>query len=169
MSELIRAPLRGVRGAIASATASLVSHVPSLEPWFVRSGRWLAQRSRLGGGLYWIAQDALIARLRRRGNRYREVPIGKLRLQVDITDATGRSPYFYSTAYEPAVTDAVVRALGSGDVFVDVGANVGYFSILAALLVGSAGRVLAFEPHEGARAALRGTPERNGVVDTILI
>lgn len=42
---------------------------------------------------------------------------------------------------------AAIRAnLGPGDVFVDVGANAGYYSALAALVVGSEGHVYAIEP-----------------------
>ena len=42
---------------------------------------------------------------------------------------------------------AVLRSvLQPGGVFVDVGANIGYFSLLAASLVGESGRVVAFEP-----------------------
>lgn len=48
--------------------------------------------------------------------------------------------------YEPEVTEFFVRALRPGDFVVDVGANVGWFTLLAASLVGPAGSVLAFEP-----------------------
>lgn len=41
---------------------------------------------------------------------------------------------------------AEVARLGPGDVFVDVGANIGIYSILAARKVGPTGRILAFEP-----------------------
>ena len=57
---------------------------------------------------------------------------------------------------ESAVQEAMVRHLGRGDVFYDVGANLGFFSLLAAHLAGlEAGRVVAFE----ARLA---TPRRSG-------
>ncbi|MGD9620426.1 MAG: FkbM family methyltransferase [Mycolicibacterium sp.] len=47
--------------------------------------------------------------------------------------------------WEPAVTSLITRILQPGDVFVDIGANIGYDSLLAANLVGDNGRVLAFE------------------------
>jgi len=47
---------------------------------------------------------------------------------------------------EPPVQEALRRLLGPGDVFYDVGANVGFFTILGARLVGPQGRVVAFEP-----------------------
>ena len=169
MAELIRAPLRAARAAIAGAIASAVDRVPSLEPWFVRAGRSVARRSRLGGGAYWFAQESLIAKLQARNDRYREVEVRNIPLIVDVTDATGRFPYFYAQPYEKGVTDAIITALRAGDVFLDVGANIGYFSTLAARLVGPSGRVIAFEPHAGARAALLANTERNGVAGLVEI
>ena len=43
----------------------------------------------------------------------------------------------------------LIRSLRPGDVFVDVGAHFGFFSLLAARLVGPAGQVFAFEPSVG--------------------
>lgn len=48
--------------------------------------------------------------------------------------------------YEPHVTATLRLLLNPGAVFLDLGANVGYFTLLAASLVGAQGRVLAFEP-----------------------
>lgn len=50
-------------------------------------------------------------------------------------------------SYEPAVTSVVRRVLAPGSRFVDIGANIGYFSVMAAMLVGEAGRVFAVEPY----------------------
>lgn len=169
MRELILVPLRAARAALAEITAAAVERFSSLEPWFVRTGRSMARRSRVEGGLYWFAQDALMRRLRRSGHRYREVTIRSITVYVDVTDPSGRYPYFYSQPYEKAVTDAIITALKPGDVFLDVGANIGYFSTLAARLVGTSGRVIAFEPHEGARAELRANVERNDVSGTVEI
>ena len=47
---------------------------------------------------------------------------------------------------EPPVQEALRRLLGPGDVFYDVGANVGFFTLVGARLVGPTGRVVAFEP-----------------------
>jgi len=47
---------------------------------------------------------------------------------------------------EPPVQEALRRVLAPGAVFYDVGANIGFFTILGARLVGPAGRVVAFEP-----------------------
>lgn len=48
--------------------------------------------------------------------------------------------------YERDETRFLMRTLAAGDLFIDIGANVGYYTALAIHLVGSEGRVLAFEP-----------------------
>ena len=50
--------------------------------------------------------------------------------------------------YEAGLSAAFSELLKPGDTFVDVGANEGWFSLLAAKLVGPSGRVLACEPQE---------------------
>lgn len=49
-------------------------------------------------------------------------------------------------AYEPEMTDTLRAFLRTGDVFVDVGANEGYFSVLGAKQVAQRGRVISVEP-----------------------
>lgn len=48
--------------------------------------------------------------------------------------------------YENATTAFLMRHIKPGDTVIDVGAHVGYFTLLMAVLVGPTGRVLAFEP-----------------------
>jgi FkbM family methyltransferase len=49
--------------------------------------------------------------------------------------------------YEFHVTKVIRSILHSGDVFLDVGANLGFFSLLASSLVGEEGKVIAVEPN----------------------
>jgi FkbM family methyltransferase len=49
--------------------------------------------------------------------------------------------------YEEATSAFMERTIKPGDTVIDVGAHVGYFSLLMAALVGPSGRVLAFEPN----------------------
>ena len=48
--------------------------------------------------------------------------------------------------YEKRQSRLVKRLLSPGAVFCDVGANIGYYGMLAASIVGGEGRVIAFEP-----------------------
>jgi FkbM family methyltransferase len=52
-----------------------------------------------------------------------------------------------SGRYETHVQDAFRRFLRAGDTILDVGANIGFFTMLAASLVGGDGKVIAVEPN----------------------
>lgn len=52
---------------------------------------------------------------------------------------------YYWGEWEPDETWLLRKILRPGDIFLDVGANVGYFSLLAASIVGEQGRVIAVE------------------------
>ena len=52
----------------------------------------------------------------------------------------------YKGVHEPVSTQIFKRLLQQGNCVVDIGANVGYFTLLSARLVGAIGRVYAFEP-----------------------
>jgi FkbM family methyltransferase len=57
------------------------------------------------------------------------------------------------------------RLLRAGDVFVDVGANLGWFTVLAAREVGTQGRVFAFEPSSQIRRHLQRSVEINALTN----
>ncbi len=69
------------------------------------------------------------------------------RMRVDTQDFIQRTIYL-TGVWDDGVAGAVRRVLKPGELFVDVGANVGYFSLLAARL---GGRVIAFEPNPKCR------------------
>ncbi len=52
---------------------------------------------------------------------------------------------FYFGVWEPNLTHWIRSRLAPGDGFIDVGANVGYFTLLASRLVGESGKVVAIE------------------------
>jgi FkbM family methyltransferase len=54
--------------------------------------------------------------------------------------------YITSRHWEEPTTAMFKRVVKEGDVVVDLGANIGYFTLLAARLVGKKGKVYAFEP-----------------------
>lgn len=80
---------------------------------------------------------------------------------VDLADEIQRQIYFGTFA--PRETRIIRAHLRSGMTFVDVGANVGYFTALAAGLVGPKGRVVAFEPSPYAFEKLRHMVDSNGL------
>jgi FkbM family methyltransferase len=52
----------------------------------------------------------------------------------------------YYGCYEPITTNLLSKIIKKGDSVVDVGANVGYYTLLFSNLVGPSGKVYAFEP-----------------------
>lgn len=71
--------------------------------------------------------------------------------------------------YEPDVSLAMIRILRPGDVFVDVGVNAGFFSILGARLVGATGRVLGLEPDPRSLARLPGRLAANNLGNVTIL
>jgi FkbM family methyltransferase len=89
-------------------------------------------------------------------------------MEVDIRDLHG-CLYFDRAAYEPATTRFLAERLRPGDVFVDVGANSGYFTLLADASVGPGGRVCAFEPNEPLCAMIGRSLARNALADRVTV
>ncbi|MGC4081741.1 MAG: FkbM family methyltransferase [Vicinamibacterales bacterium] len=87
-----------------------------------------------------------------------------IRLSVDGTSQTGRIAYA-TGEYEPATTALIRSRLAPGDTFVDVGANIGYFTVVGARAVGRTGHVVSFEPVPAVRSALAANLALNGIRD----
>jgi FkbM family methyltransferase len=84
----------------------------------------------------------------KRVNRQRVlVDIKKFKIYAMKSDAEVGRGIIQSQAYEPHVTNILTEILNSGDVFLDLGANIGYFSLLAATIVQVSGKVISFEPN----------------------
>jgi FkbM family methyltransferase len=73
-----------------------------------------------------------------------QLPTGP-KLVVSRTDYIGTFLHYFGV-WEPCITKFIVDNIRSGSVFIDIGANVGYYTLLASSLVGQSGKVLAFEP-----------------------
>jgi FkbM family methyltransferase len=68
------------------------------------------------------------------------------RFSLDLSDYIQR--HIYAGSFERTESAIVRRMVRPGMTFVDVGANIGYYTALAARLVGPSGSVYAFEPSE---------------------
>ncbi|MGC1415971.1 MAG: FkbM family methyltransferase [Candidatus Acidiferrum sp.] len=80
-------------------------------------------------------------------------------LWLHLNPRTGST--YFEGGCEPEVQEAVQQHLRPGMTFYDVGANIGFFSLLAARLVGKDGRVVAFEADPEIAARLREHVARN--------
>ena len=85
------------------------------------------------------------------------VDIGGVKVVIDGNEAEFGRFIAHHGAWEPHVVNEIKSRLSEGDVFVDIGANVGVMSFHAARTVGTSGRVISFEPKpENVQAFLRG-------------
>ncbi|HEY7640765.1 MAG TPA: FkbM family methyltransferase, partial [Steroidobacteraceae bacterium] len=82
--------------------------------------------------------------VRRREFDYTTTTPDGLRIEGNTRDWIQRMLYYFGL-WEPNLSAWLVSRLAPGDVFVDVGANVGYFTLLAARRVGPSGSVVAVE------------------------
>ena len=93
----------------------------------------------------------------RRGER--TATVFGARIDLDLSDLVQREVYL--GVFEPRETRWARSRLRPGMTFVDVGANIGYYTLLGAQSVGSGGRILAIEPGPYAYRRLQETVERN--------
>lgn len=70
---------------------------------------------------------------------------------------------------EAQVEDAFLELLSPGEVVYDVGANIGWYSLLAARAVGASGKVVAFEPSLANAALLRENAATNRLANVTVI
>jgi FkbM family methyltransferase len=87
----------------------------------------------------------------------------RLRLSAAHFNYAGATaPSVLAGTYEPMVQEAMRRVISPGDVVLDVGANVGLMSLVAARLTGPSGQVIALEPQLDAVRALEAHARLNG-------
>ena len=93
------------------------------------------------------------------------VVIDKHQLFLDADDSMRLSTRGY---YEPFITKIVKKTVKEGEVVLDIGAHIGYYTLLFARLVGKKGKVYAFEPDPKNFALLKRNVEANGYNNVVL-
>lgn len=71
--------------------------------------------------------------------------------------------------YEPCIVEIVNREVKKNDVVLDIGANIGYYTLIFARLVGEGGKVFAFEPDPVNFELLKKNIEINGYKNVVLV
>lgn len=96
------------------------------------------------------------------------------RMALNLSDPGISRRLFMRRVHEPDATQAYLRSLettidGEEDIILDIGANIGYYALLEAQLLGDDGRVIAFEPHPDNRELLERNIRLNNYQDVIKV
>jgi FkbM family methyltransferase len=86
------------------------------------------------------------------------------RMRISLPDLISRTIYL-TGRWEPVITEYVRSALKEGDTFVDVGANIGYYSLVASRIVCSSGKVFAVEASPSNYERMRQNLSLNGATN----
>jgi FkbM family methyltransferase len=89
-------------------------------------------------------------------------------MQLDIRELV-QETLLLEGIWEPNTTRYICDSLAPGQVFLDVGANAGYFSLLASRCVGGSGKVLAIEPNPVMANQLRQNVQRSRLANIAII
>ena len=76
-----------------------------------------------------------------------EINLPDFKIVVNPYDFSVGKDIIQNKKYEPDVSAVIKSHLKPGDTFVDIGANIGYFTLLAASIVSETGHVYSFEPN----------------------
>ncbi|MFE6026179.1 FkbM family methyltransferase [Streptomyces niveus] len=111
---------------------------------FVRLGRGYVRHAPSAAGKASLVAKYLNPRLR--DNAWQRVVRSRfgVRFAVDTQDLIQRYLYLFGV-WEPHMTRWLRGRLRPGDTFIDVGANVGYYAMVASRWVGDGGQVVAIE------------------------
>lgn len=102
-------------------------------------------------------------RWRDAGQRWMRGKLHGYEMLLDLGNWSNRSTFFLGRFYDLPTQLALAASLREGDTFVDIGANEGMISLLAARLVGPAGKVIAFEPNPRPRSVFQAAINRNRI------
>lgn len=128
----------------------------------LRKAAYFVLNSLRGRGLARLPGTGLVIRAMRR----RSVTFKGHTIELDPEDSMRLSVF---GSYEPEQTALVESVVRPGDVVVDVGAHIGYYTLLFSKLVGEKGKVFAFEPAPETFAILERNIERNNIRNVVLV
>ncbi|MHA1146033.1 MAG: FkbM family methyltransferase [Candidatus Helarchaeota archaeon] len=90
-----------------------------------------------------------------------------IKMYLDASQTHITAPILKYGVYEEYETNIFKELVKEGMIVLDIGANIGYYTLLAAKLVGETGRVYAFEPEPKNYAVLIKNIEVNGYENVI--
>jgi FkbM family methyltransferase len=98
-----------------------------------------------------------------------QIEVEGIKLFVDPEDEAIGKLFLVHTRYEPVETDLIKSILKPGMTVVDIGANIGYYSLLASKCVGEKGNVFCFEPAPSNFSFLKKNIETNNAKNIVAV
>jgi len=132
------------------------SHVTPLARTYVRYAPWQFGRRSVFGRFHW---------------RHRSFDVrieGGARIEGSTHRFVEKYLYWFGV-WEPWITEWMLHRLRPGDIFVDVGANIGYYSLRAGRLVGPEGHVIAVEASPATRERMAACLERHDLSNVTVV
>lgn len=102
-------------------------------------------------------------------NAFEVLDVEGFRLHVMAHDQDIANAIRRNRVYEPHVTSVVRERLAPGDTFVDVGANIGWFSVLAGTLLRTGGAVHSIEANVENCVLLQRSIADNGLTERVTV
>ncbi len=91
-----------------------------------------------------------------------------IKMYLDPKDLVMTPAILRLGSWEATETAWFLRVVKPGDLIVDAGANLGYYTIIGSRLVGETGKVYAFEPEPSSFALLQKNVRLNGLTNVVL-
>lgn len=97
--------------------------------------------------------------------RDRKVNVSGVRLYVNPDDSVVSRKFFVRRSWEPLEVQEIRKRVSIGSVCIDIGAHIGFYSLVLADAVGEYGTVVAFEPsQENFAYLLRNCSEHSNII-----
>jgi FkbM family methyltransferase len=117
----------------------------------------IVRATRRGGPVAYLGGHLVLVRAR------------DLKIFLDARDMSLTPHLLLDGEWESWITRVFLESVGPGMTVVDVGANIGYYTLLAARAVGPSGKVWAFEPEPGNCRLMAKSVEINGFSETVRV
>lgn len=158
----------------ADAGRSVVVHAwPAGPPRFhlilLLAGTWVIRLCSKENSWYWVSRlTVVLRRLFPRGSRVSFRIFGARLIEVALSDDYWMPSVLLGHENEPEVLAVLSELLSPESVFIDAGANIGWWSLFASTRINDASRVIAIEPAESTFLDLQSNAQRNGSAFTCL-
>lgn len=86
----------------------------------------------------------------------------KFKILIDPKNGSIDKQLYLNSIYEPEIMNIFYNNLNRGDIFLDIGTNIGYHSLFASTIVCNEGKVISFEPIKRIYSQFKKSIQKNG-------